>query len=83
MKKEIEKMVKAQMASYAAEDGIESILEDMTISSIDQSEIEDAIWIEDGENMNINEIMVIIEDCFYTVQRKVRAALAIAEAAMY
>jgi len=81
MKKEIEKMVKAQMSNWAKEDGIESILE-MEISNIDEEEIEDELWV-DSENIKKDDLMTIIEDCFYTVQKKVRAALAIAEAAMY
>jgi hypothetical protein len=80
-KQTIEKMVKAQMKTWA-EDGIEEILE-MEVSNIDEEEIEDELWVEDSENIKKDDLMMIIEDCFYTVQKKVRAALAIAEAAMY
>ncbi len=82
MKKSIEKMVKDQMSSWWKEEGaLESVL-DMEVSNIDEQEIDENLY---GMNMEMNmgELMIIIEDTFYTVQKNVREALAIAERAFY
>ena len=80
-KAKVERMTKSQMKAWADGDCMEAILE-MEISNIDDEEIDEALW-ETKLKMKRADLIVLIEDCFYTVQKKVRAALTIAEAAMY